>query len=461
MGKIGVRAHRTGVCMALSALVGLSLLTGCGHGGRAGKDPGKPEAAEAARRRGQFAQAATIGAHAYHIQLHRKDGKGDAEAFGPQGLSDEEIDRLVKLYTALALIRPAEAADWADGKPSRLDPSKIIDPLLGSRLKLDERLPVSVARRFFTAKAPDAPPEQRLALANLVQVCFENDRESKVPQRMFRVYEGLGVLRGPADFGVPDDNTRFLEEGTKLAAETCQAPYATDAKAWQLQLRKVQNLSLIHRGIATEKTLATELLATGEVKTLLPRIRTMPAQHIVVIGHSYTVNAGWTTPGVFNYIVEEIFKRENPSVAFKHLTTGGLRATKARDLFLAKALLFKPNRVLLCVGMGSEEDCEAMNEMVLAFRKVGAEVTTFDRMVHTIPRDRPPRPRPYLDTWLPKLAQAGLVTIELGQLLDAHPEKDTFLSLDGSHMRGNYHKFVAAEWLKYLVGARGARLAAD
>ncbi|HUU43987.1 MAG TPA: hypothetical protein VMX57_09415, partial [Planctomycetota bacterium] len=148
----------------------------------------------------------------------------------------------------------------------------------------------------------------------------------------------------------------------------------------------------------------------------------------------------------------------NPSVEFRHLSTGGLRATQARDMFLTRALRFKPDRVLICVGLGTEEDCAAMEEMVLAFRKIGAEVTTFDRMVHTIPRPTPPRPRPYLDTWLPKLAADGLVTIELGALLDAHPEKDTFISLDGSHMRANYHKFLTVEWLKYLTGERGAKL---
>jgi hypothetical protein len=39
------------------------------------------------------------------------------------------------------------------------------------------------------------------------------------------------------------------------------------------------------------------------------------------------------------------------------------------------------------------------------------------------------------------------------------PERDRFLCLDGIHMTEPYHRLMAKEWLKMLVGARQPALA--
>lgn len=55
--------------------------------------------------------------------------------------------------------------------------------------------------------------------------------------------------------------------------------------------------------------------------------------------------------------------------------------------------------------------------------------------------------------------EAGIKVIEVGALLAAAPDRGRFLSLDRIHMTEPYHRLMAKEWLKFLAGARGERLA--
>jgi hypothetical protein len=52
----------------------------------------------------------------------------------------------------------------------------------------------------------------------------------------------------------------------------------------------------------------------------------------------------------------------------------------------------------------------------------------------------------------------GITVVEVADLLASAPDRDRFLSLDGIHMTEPYHRLMAKEWLKLLVGARGPRL---
>jgi hypothetical protein len=55
--------------------------------------------------------------------------------------------------------------------------------------------------------------------------------------------------------------------------------------------------------------------------------------------------------------------------------------------------------------------------------------------------------------------EAGMRVVEVEDLLLAAPERDQFVCLDGIHMTEPYHRLMAKEWLKLLVGARGPALA--
>ena len=54
--------------------------------------------------------------------------------------------------------------------------------------------------------------------------------------------------------------------------------------------------------------------------------------------------------------------------------------------------------------------------------------------------------------------EAGITVIEVGRVLAASPDRSRFLCLDHIHMTEPYHRLMAKEWLKALVGARGAAL---
>ncbi len=56
--------------------------------------------------------------------------------------------------------------------------------------------------------------------------------------------------------------------------------------------------------------------------------------------------------------------------------------------------------------------------------------------------------------------ETGMTVIEVNALLAAAPDRERFLCLDGIHMTEPYHRLMAKQWLKFLVGARGAELAA-
>jgi hypothetical protein len=46
----------------------------------------------------------------------------------------------------------------------------------------------------------------------------------------------------------------------------------------------------------------------------------------------------------------------------------------------------------------------------------------------------------------------------VSRLLSAAPDRARFVCLDGIHMTEPWHRLMAKEWLKLLVGARGPAL---
>jgi hypothetical protein len=53
----------------------------------------------------------------------------------------------------------------------------------------------------------------------------------------------------------------------------------------------------------------------------------------------------------------------------------------------------------------------------------------------------------------------GMTILEVGVLLATAPGRDRFVCLDGIHMTEPYHRLMAEQWLAYLAGGRGAKLA--
>jgi hypothetical protein len=212
-----------------------------------------------------------------------------------------------------------------------------------------------------------------------------------------------------------------------------------------LALEKVRFWGEKYSGRITADTYAQELL-TGELKGLTPALRDLPPMRVCVLGHSFSYPIHWSSHGVFPAIAEAVFKRVNPRVTFSYVNEGGLQAARARQAYLPQVLAAKPDLVLLVLRIETKADHQALGEMIASIRSAGGRAVLFDRL---IPKGRPLYTDP---TEAVRIAQAtGGEVIFAGGLIDGHPDREQFLSLDGVHMGPLYHKFMAGLLLRHLV----------
>jgi len=169
----------------------------------------------------------------------------------------------------------------------------------------------------------------------------------------------------------------------------------------------------------------------------------------------------WASPSAFVPVVSEMFKIVNPKVEVRQWEAGGLSAVRASSgrTFYEKALAWKPNRVLLVVSDDGPDNAKALKAMVDGFSDAGIEVMLFD-LLRTSPRPDPGAATKSSSTYaaVPVVTPSGAQVIEVGQLLMSSPDEPKFAALDGVHMTEPYHRLMAKQWLKYLIGARKAKL---
>jgi hypothetical protein len=342
---------------------------------------------------------------------------------------------------------------WAEGKPSAFDPRADLEPLLTSGLTLGDGMPVLVFTRWLAGRAKARSVEVR-AIASLFQTNLEVERDGDRLQELFAFYAGLGLPVYLGQLGLPGTDAAFLAMGRELEGRTCPSPFGTAAADWQIAGRKNWNWGEKNLGIRDDKVLARELLEEPDVKALVPRIRALPAQRIAVIGHSFTMQLHWSTPGSFVPAVTAIFARENPGVEFRQFQGGGLTSTRAMNRFLADVVAWKPQQVLLVVINRTDEDLDNFRRLGRGLAAAGAKVLTFDDVGD--PKGTAPGLR---ERELQAAREAGMTVIEVGPLLASAPDRDHFPCLDGIHMTEPYHRLMAKQWLGFLVGARDAKLA--
>ena len=157
----------------------------------------------------------------------------------------------------------------------------------------------------------------------------------------------------------------------------------------------------------------------------------------------------WSSPSSFVPIVIDVFRRLNPKVEFKQFAAGGLTASRAQKRFYPDVLAWKPDKVMLVVMTRTDEDYGALKQMGEGFRAAGIKTYMFDE-VHdpaAVTRGTVERARKSAD-------ESGIEVIEVGNMLAQSPDRAKFICLDGIHMTEPYHRLMAKEWLKLLVGAR-------
>jgi hypothetical protein len=219
------------------------------------------------------------------------------------------------------------------------------------------------------------------------------------------------------------------------------------------------------------------MLAEPEMQPLIPLMRKMPPQKVAIIGHSFTMEIHWSSPASFVQIVAAILTAQNSSIQFRQFQAGGLTAARALydfipepeasagnryriwatpsipRTFFDQTVAWKPDQVLLVVGARSEEDLAAVKLMGEGFIREGIRPFIFDNI-----GDATSRNPAMLDQFNQAALSAGFSIIEVKALLDADPGYAQFLCLDDIHMKEPYHRLMAKEWLKFLIGARALRL---
>jgi hypothetical protein len=412
-----------------------------------------PAAAAGPPRLEKLVEANILGTHAFQVALAKKTGNGDPACYSAGALTDAQLAAIEAHQAALLKADVKVVRAWAEGKASPFDPNADLEPLLASGLALADTLPVNLFARWLSEHTK-APRGQVRAIANLLQTNLEVERDGDRLQELFAFYAGLGLPVYLGQLGLPGTDADFLAMGRALEGKSCASPFGTSAAEWQIAGRKNWNWGEKLLGVRDDKVLAKELLEEDEVQVLVPRIRAMPARRIAVIGHSFTMQLHWSTPGAFVPIVIAIFARENPRVEFRQFQAGGLTATRALARFYAEALAWQPDIVLFVVANRTAEDLDAFKQMGRGFVAAGAKVYTFDNV--RLPAAARPG-EPARDAAAAR--EAGMSVVEVDALIASAPDRDRFLCLDGIHMTEPYHRLMAKEWLKLLVGAREPSLA--
>ncbi|HSD66807.1 MAG TPA: hypothetical protein VLF95_08910 [Vicinamibacteria bacterium] len=411
-----------------------------------------PAAPSVAWKLERLVEANILGTHAFQVALAWRDGKGDPACYSPGSLTEAQLAAIEAHQAALLQSDVKEVRAWAEGKPSRFDPKTDLEPLLASGIALSDALPVSAFTRWLSGRTK-APRVQVRAVASLLQTNLEVERDGDRLQELFAFYAGLGLPVYLGQLGLPGTDQAFLAMGRELEGAACSSPFGTAVADWQIAGRKNWNWGEKNLGIRDDKVLAKELLEEPDVKALVPRIRALPAQRIAVIGHSFTMQLHWSTPGAFVPVVTAIFARENPGVEFRQFQGGGMTSSRAVNRFYADVVAWKPQQVLLVVMNRTEEDLAAFRKLGRGLADAGAKVLTFDDVGD--PKGTAPELR---ERELAIARETDMTMIEVSALLAAAPGRERFLCLDGIHMTEPYHRLMAKQWLAFLVGARGAAL---
>ena len=342
---------------------------------------------------------------------------------------------------------------WAEGRPSRFDPRRDLEPLLHAGLALGDRLPVNVYTAYLTRAAPGHPRAHVRAIANLYQTALEVERDGDVLQDLYRFYIGLGLPVYVGQLGLPGSDADLLAVGRELEGKSCASPVGTSPAEWQIAGRKVWNWGEKNQHIRDARVLARELLAEPEVQALVPRMRALGARRVAIIGHSFTMDLHWSSPSAFVPIVTAMFARENPKVEFRQFQGGGLTSTRAYDRFFEEARAWKPDTVLLVVLTRTDADVASFARLGRGLTAAGARVFAFDDLHDPDSSDPARRAKEWAAG-----RDSGITIVEVSRLLSTAPDRARFVCLDGIHMTEPWHRLMAREWLKLLVGARGAAL---
>lgn len=403
-------------------------------------------------------KANIVATHAYQVNLALKSGKGDTNAWSTHGLSASDLDALVKHQQALLSTPAGEIAAWVRGQKSTFEPARDLNPILASPLSPSAaNLPVNAITRILGEYAGIS--DFRIsALASLMQMMLDTERDATQLQDMFTLYVALGLPVHTVQLGLKETtDADFLTLAQRISPALCASPFDTDSVTIRMQFRKMWNWGHRYTGERDKTVLAHELMEEPEVQAILPRVRAMPAQKIAVIGHSYTMGVHWASPSAFVPIVAEIFALVNPKVEVRQWQAGGMNPSRADcQTFYKEALAWKPDRVLIVLADRDPKDTPALEKMAAGFAAQDTKAMMPDSIYGSLPMSK----KFYWDSETLRAisSKTGIALIPVGAAIDASPDKGHFLALDSIHMTEPYHRLMAKAWLKYLAGTETAKM---
>ena len=171
---------------------------------------------------------------------------------------------------------------------------------------------MNVFTRYLQAKVQTQSGENMRSVANLYQTALETERDGTVLQDLYRFYIALKLPVYVGQFGMPGTDADLLADAKALAGKSCASPVDLSVPAWQIAGRKIWNWGEKNLHLRDVNTLATEMLREPGIIPLIPAMKAVKPEKIVVIGDSYTMDQHWASPSAFPPIVTEMFARENP-----------------------------------------------------------------------------------------------------------------------------------------------------
>ena len=394
----------------------------------------------------QLVEANIVAVHAYQMLLARKQHNVDPVCWPANDPKDADLEALVAHQTSL-LSSAAAARAWSLGSPSGFDPAKDLQPLLAAKLPMPRNLPVNVFTAYLREQAPHHRNEEIRSIANFYQTVLEVERDGDRLQDLYAFYIALGLPVYVGQLGLRGGDDDFLAAGHLLEGRACASPVGLSAANWQIAGRKIWNWGEKNLHVRDAQVLADELLAEPDVRALEPRMKSLPPQRIAVIGHSFTMDLHWASPSAFVPVVTAMFARENSGVQFRQFQGGGLTSSRALKNFYQDALAWRPDMVLLVLLNRTDKDLADLRTMGLGFKAAGARVIMFDD-VHD-----PDSTDPQMRGKEAEVArEVGVEIAKVSPILAASPDRGRFLCLDHIHMTEPYHRLMAKEWLKVIVG---------
>ena len=384
--------------------------------------------------------------HAYQVILARKQSNVDRECWPQENPTDSDLEALVA-HQASLLSAPADAKRWSVGAPSQFDPGKDLAPLLEAKLTLSPRLPVNVFNRYLHEQAPRFRDEEIRSISNLYQTVLEVERDGDRLQELYSFYIALGLPVYIGQLGLPGSDSDLLATGQLLEGKACTSPVGLSAAEWQIAGRKIWNWGEKNLHIRDAQVLASELLTDPDVQPLVPKMKSLRPQRIAIIGHSFTMDLHWSSPSAFVPIVTAMFSRENPSLQFRQFQGGGLTSSRARKNFYDDALAWHPDLVLLVLINRTDQDLTDLKAMGEGFKASDARVISFDDVHDPDSTD----PEKLKREWQVE-REAGIEVAKVSAILAAAPERNRFSCLDHIHMTEPYHRLMAKQWLKVILG---------